>query len=85
MADVQRWLHLIHAVVPQALETPKKLIVARSESPHQLAIATLRTLEQRLRLLEAQGRYECAYALRMEVAEWLLGAMDDNLAVPAAT
>ena len=68
--------------MPQSLETPKKLIVARSESPHQLAIATLRTLEQRLRLLEAQGRYECAYALRMEVADWLLGARDANLTAP---
>ena len=45
---------------------------------------TLRWLERRLSSLECQGRYECAYALRMEVAEWLLGAIDANLAVPAA-
>ena len=53
--------------------------MARSKSPHQLAISTLRTLEQRLSLLEEEGRYECAYALRMEVADWLLGARDANL------
>ena len=66
-------------VVPQASRASRKLIVARSEGPHQLAISTLRTLEQRLKLLEEEGRYECAYALRMEVADWLLGARDANL------
>ena len=70
-------------VVPQASETPRRLIVARSEGPHQLATATLRTLEQRLRVLEDEGRYECAYALRMEVADWLLGARDANLSAPS--
>ena len=60
-------------------------IVARSMRPNQLPVETLRWLERRLASLEQQGRYECAYALRMEVAEWLLGAMDANLAVPAAT
>ena len=69
-------------VVPQALESSWRLIVARSEGPHQLAISTLRTLEQRLRVLEEAGRYECAYALRMEVADWLLGAIDANLTAP---
>ena len=68
--------------MPQALETSMRLIVARSEGPHQLAISTLRTLEQRLRVLEEAGRYECAYALRMEVADWLLGARDANLTAP---
>jgi hypothetical protein len=57
--------------------------VARSKGPHQLAISTLRTLEQRLSLLEEEGRYECAYALRMEVADWLLGARDANLSAPS--
>ena len=66
-------------VVPQASRASRKLIVARSEGPHQLAISTLRTLEQRLKLLEEEGRYECAYALRMEVADWLLGFRDANL------
>ena len=66
-------------VVPQASRASRKLIVARSEGPHQLAISTLRTLEQRLKLLEEEGRYECAYALRMEVADWLLGVRDANL------
>ena len=53
--------------------------------PNQLPVETLHFLERRLESLEQQGRYECAYALRMEIAEWLLGAMDANLAVPAAT
>ena len=57
--------------------------MARSEGPHQLATATLQTLEQRLRFLEDEGRYECAYALRMEVADWLLGARDANLSAPS--
>ena len=57
--------------------------MARSKGPHQLAISTLRTLEQRLSLLEEEGRYECAYALRMEVADWLLGAGDANLSAPS--
>jgi len=61
----------------------QRLIVARSEGPHQLAISTLRTLEQRLKLLEEEGRYECAYALRMEVADWLLGVRDANLSAPS--
>ena len=50
---------------------------------HQLASSTLRTLEQRLSLLEEEGRFECAYALRMEVADWLLGARDANLSAPS--
>ena len=65
--------------------TLRHSIVARSMRPNQLPVETLRWLERRLASLEQQGRYECAYALRMEVAEWLLGAMDANLAVPAAT
>ena len=69
-------------VVPQASRASRRLIVARSEGPHQLAISTLQTLEQRLKLLEEEGRYECAYALRMEVADWLLGARDANLNAP---
>ena len=70
-------------VVPQASGASRRLIVARSEGPHQLAISTLRTLEQRLKLLEEEGRYECAYALRMEVADWLLGVRDANLSAPS--
>ena len=69
-------------VVPQALWASRRLIVARSKGPHQLARSTLRTLEQRLSLLEEEGRFECAYALRMEVADWLLGARDANLSAP---
>ena len=69
-------------VVPQALWASRRLIVARSKGPHQLASSTLRTLEQRLSLLEEEGRFECAYALRMEVADWLLGAKDANLSAP---
>ena len=72
-------------MVPQASEIPRTLIVARSKGPHQLAISTLRTLEQRLSLLEEEGRFECAYALRMEVADWLLGAEDANLSAPSLT
>ena len=70
-------------VVPQASGTSRRLIVARSEVPHQLASSTLRTLEQRLSLLEEEGRFKCAYALRMEVADWLLGARDANLSAPS--
>ena len=66
-------------VVPQASGASRRLIVARSNGLHQVASSTLRTLEQRLSLLEEEGRYECAYALRMEVADWLLGARDANL------
>ena len=69
--------------MPQASETSTRIIVARSEGPHQLATTTLQTLEQRLRFLEDEGRYECAYALRMEVADWLLGARDANLSAPS--
>ena len=69
-------------VVPQASRAFRKLIVARSKGPHQLGSSTLRTLEQRLSLLEEEGRFECAYALRMEVADWLLGAGDANLSAP---
>ena len=58
-------------------------IVTRSVRPYQLPIETLRWLEQRLISLERQQRYECAYALRMEVAEWLLGSEDANLTTPA--
>ena len=72
-------------VVPQALWASRRLIVARSKGPHQLASSTLRTLEQRLSLLEEEGRFECAYALRMEVADWLLGAEDANLSTPSLT
>ena len=70
-------------VVAQALWASRRLIVARSKGPHQLASSTLRTLEQRLSLLEEEGRFECAYALRMEVADWLLGARDANLTAPS--
>ena len=70
-------------VVPQALWASRRLIVARSKGPHQLASSTLRTLEQRLSLLEEEGRFECAYALRMEVADWLLGVKDANLSAPS--
>ena len=72
-------------VLPQALWASRRLIVARSKGPHQLASSTLRTLEQRLSLLEEEGRFECAYALRMEVADWLLGAKDANLSAPSLT
>ena len=70
-------------VVPQASLASRRLIVARSKGSNQLAMTTLRTLEQRLSLLEKEGRYECAYALRMEVADWLLGAGDANLSAPS--
>ncbi len=71
--------------MPQALWASRRLIVARSNGPHQLASSTLRTLEQRVSLLEEEGRFECAYALRMEVADWLLGAEDANLSAPSLT
>lgn len=47
-----------------------------------LAGETLHWLQRRLISLERQERFECAYALRMEVAEWILGAEDGNLRVP---
>jgi|TARA_E500000178_G_scaffold211149_1_gene208420 hypothetical protein len=65
------------------LASHEELIVARPVRPNQLPIETLRWLERRLLSLERQERYECAYALRMEVAEWLLGAVDANLTAPA--
>ena len=43
---------------------------------------TLYWLKRRLLSLERQERFECAYALRMEVAEWILGAEDGNHRVP---
>jgi hypothetical protein len=70
-------------VVPQASRASRRLIVARSKGRHQLASSTLSTLEQRLSLLEEEGRFECAYALRMEVADWLLGSRDANLSAPS--
>ena len=70
-------------VVPQASRASRRLIVARSKGPHQLASSTLSTLEQRLSLLEEEGRFECAYALRIEVADWLLGSRDANLSAPS--
>ena len=70
-------------VVPQASEASRRLIVARSKGPHQVTSSTLCTLEQRLSLLEEEGRFECAYALRMEVADWLLGVRDANLSAPS--
>ncbi|AHF63162.1 hypothetical protein Syncc8109_0782 [Synechococcus sp. WH 8109] len=56
--------------------------MARSNGLHQVASSTLHTLEQRLSVLEDEGRFECAYALRMEVADWLLGVRDANLDAP---
>ena len=70
-------------VVPQASRASRRHIVARSNGLHQVAGSTLRTLEQRLSQLEEEGRFECAYALRMEVADWLLGARDANLSGPS--
>ena len=70
-------------VVPQTSWASRRLIVARSHGLHQVANSTLRTLEQRLSQLEEEGRFECAYALRMEVADWLLGARDANLSGPS--
>ena len=70
-------------VVPQALGVNRRLIVARSNGLHQVAGSTLRTLEERLSLLEEEGRFEYAYALRIEVADWLLGARDANLSAPS--
>ena len=68
--------------MPQAAKAFKRSIVTRSGRPNQVATATLQTLEQRLTVLEEDGRYECAYALRMEIADWLLGSKDANLAAP---
>ena len=70
-------------VVPQASRASRRLIVARSHGLHQVANSTLRTLEQRLSQVVDEGRFECAYALRMEVADWLLRARDANLSGPS--
>ncbi len=43
---------------------------------------TLNWLEHRLKSLERQGHDEEAFALRMEMAEWLLGSQDANLIAP---
>jgi hypothetical protein len=45
--------------------------VAFPDRLHQPEPEILRFLEHRLNLLEQQQRFECAYALRMEVADWL--------------
>ena len=60
------------------------LTLARIKRPNQIASATIRALEQRLTELEQADRYECAYALRMEIADWLLGSEDANLALPTS-
>ena len=54
----------------------------RFQQANQLPQETLRWLEQRLSTLEQKQRFECAYALRMEVAEWLLKDLNANLALP---
>ena len=72
-------------VVPQASVASRRFIVPRSNGLHQVSSSNLRTLEQRLIMLEEEGRFECAYALRMEVADWLLGARDANLSAPSLT
>jgi len=56
--------------------------MASASQPLALAGETLYWLQRRLMSLERQERFECAYALRMEVAEWILGAEDGNLRVP---
>jgi len=56
--------------------------VPRFQQANQLPQETLRWLEQRLSTLEQQQRFECAYGLRMEVADWLLKDLNANLAVP---
>jgi len=50
--------------------------------PDQPMVETLRFLERRLRWLEQQQRYECAFALRMEVADWLLVDGNASLSAP---
>ena len=45
----------------------------QSTYPSKIQIAALRSwLEQRLASLEGAGAFEEAYALRMEMADWLL-------------
>ena len=56
--------------------------MASASQPLAPAGETLYWLQRRLMSLERQERFECAYALRMEVAEWILGAEDGNLKVP---
>jgi hypothetical protein len=46
--------------------------VSRRRLQRQLPGETRQWIEQRLHLLEHQERFEDAYALRMEMAEWLL-------------
>ena len=56
--------------------------MASASQPLAPAGETLYWLQRRLMSLERQERFECAYALRMEVAEWIRGAEDGNLRVP---
>ncbi|MAV10760.1 MAG: hypothetical protein CMN96_04825 [Synechococcus sp. MED850] len=56
--------------------------MARFKRPNQLPMDTLNWLEHRLKSLERQGQDEEAFALRMEMAEWLLGSPDANLIAP---
>lgn len=55
------------------IDQPIDQSILPSTHPSNVQIATLQSwLEQRLASLEAEGAFEDAYALRMEMADWLL-------------
>ncbi len=58
--------------------------MASTDHPHHPERETVRYLEQRLLWLEQLGQHECAFALRMEVADWLLADGNANLSAPLA-
>lgn len=57
----------------QPIGQPIAHSLAQSLGPSMDGLAALQSwLEQRLASLEAEGSFEDAYALRMEMADWLL-------------
>ena len=55
------------------IDQPIDQSILPSTHPSNVQIATLQSwLEQRLASLEAEGAFGDAYALRMEMADWLL-------------
>jgi len=59
---------------PQPREAP----VAHRRLHRQLPAETRRWIERSLQVLEGAQRFEDAYALRMELADWLLQDDDGN-------
>ncbi len=67
--------------------SPREACVARRRLQKQLPAETRRWIDHCLQSLERSQRFEDAYALRMELAEWVLeeenGSGQGNLTVEA--